>query len=83
MISSPPLRNRDIYQKIRDDHLGDRHAVEAFFKASGDINAKDAGGFTGLHHACLHKKMGMVKLLIHQKADVNEACDAKGNTPLM
>jgi hypothetical protein len=31
----------------------------------------------------LHKKMGMVKLLIHQKADVNEACDAKGNTPLM
>ncbi|TMW62514.1 hypothetical protein Poli38472_005132 [Pythium oligandrum] len=46
-----------------------------------EASAKDASGYTALHHACLLRRHDLVSILLTHGADVNVAA-SDGNTPL-
>jgi ankyrin repeat protein len=61
---------------------GDAGAVQRFLSSGLNVNARDPDGKTALHFAAQSKNLELVKLLIHDGADVN--AKAFGNvTPLM
>ena len=61
---------------------GNIEAVKQHIAAGADVNAKDGGGWTPLHHAVLFVgNKEIAELLINNGADVN-AMDKDGNTPL-
>ena len=60
---------------------GNIEAVKQYLDGGADVNAKDGGGWTPLHHATEAGHKEIAELLIANGADVN-AKDKYGRTPL-
>lgn len=69
----PPL-----LEAVIDRDIG---RVQALVAEGADVNARDAGGWSGLHFAAQNNDVAAIKLLLGAGADVN-AQDSHGNTPL-
>ena len=69
------------YQLSRAVDRNELIAVKTLIEAGADVNAKSAEGFTALHVAAEHGRIGVMETLLKAGADVN-ATDNDRDTPL-
>lgn len=56
--------------------------AELLIESGADIGARNAGGFTPLHAAAYAGDVAIAELLIAEGADINDAQNQAGVTPL-
>ena len=61
---------------VRACKVGNQADLESALDASGDVDAKDSYGFSGLHHCAGKNYVDCMQILIRRGADVNVTVSA-------
>ncbi len=61
--------------------LGLQRLVDDLLRRGAPVNARDGSGFTALHFACLHGRIGIARRLLHHRGSA-DVINFAGRTPL-